>query len=77
MLVDYIRVSTDSHRQVLDLQRDALLAAGVDERHLFEDRSSGSRGDRARLAHALGSFRREIVWWLGSWTGLVDRFRIS
>ena len=37
----------------MDLQRDALLAAGVDERHLFEDRASGSRDDRAGLAKAL------------------------
>jgi hypothetical protein len=35
MLVGYMRVSTDSDRQVLDLQRDALVAAGIDERHLF------------------------------------------
>jgi hypothetical protein len=34
MLVGYMRVSTDGDRQVMDLQRDALLAAGVDERHL-------------------------------------------
>ena len=27
-----------------DLQHDALLAAGVDERHLFDDHASGSRG---------------------------------
>ena len=47
MLIGYMRVSTDGDRQVTDLQRDALLAAGVDERHLFEDRVSGSRGDRA------------------------------
>ena len=53
MLVGYMRVSTDSDRQVLDLQRDALVAVGVDERHLFEDRVSGSRGDRAGLAKAL------------------------
>lgn len=53
MLVGYMRVSTDGDRQVLDLQRDALLAAGVDERHLFEDRVSGSRVDRAGLAKAL------------------------
>ncbi len=53
MLVGYMRVSTDSDRQVLDLQRDALVAAGVDQRHLFEDRVSGSRGDRAGLARAL------------------------
>ena len=33
MLIGYMRASTDSDRQVLDLQRDALLSAGVDERH--------------------------------------------
>lgn len=57
MLVGYMRVSTDGDRQVLDLQRDALLAAGVDERHLFEDRVSGSRVDRAGLAEALAFVR--------------------
>jgi len=53
MLVGYMRVSTDSDRQVLDLQRDALLSAGVDGRHLFEDRASGTREDRTGLAKAL------------------------
>lgn len=53
MLVGYMRVSSDGDRQVLDLQRDALLAAGVDPRHLFEDHASGSRGDRVGLAQAL------------------------
>jgi DNA invertase Pin-like site-specific DNA recombinase len=53
MLVGYMRVSTDGDRQTLDLQRDALLAAGVDERHLFEDRVSGSRGERLGLGKAL------------------------
>ncbi|MFI4980981.1 MAG: recombinase family protein [Nevskiales bacterium] len=65
MLVGYMRVSTDGDRQVLDLQRDALLAAGVDERHLFEDRVSGSRGDRAGLARALAFLRTGdclVVW---------------
>jgi DNA invertase Pin-like site-specific DNA recombinase len=65
MLVGYMRVSTDGDRQVLDLQRDALLAAGVDERHLFDDRVSGSRGDRAGLARALAFIRPGdclIVW---------------
>ncbi len=42
MLIGYMRVSTSGDRQVLDLQRDALLAAGVDARHLFEDRVTGS-----------------------------------
>jgi hypothetical protein len=31
MLVGYMRVSTDSDRQVLDLQRDALVAPGLVE----------------------------------------------
>jgi DNA invertase Pin-like site-specific DNA recombinase len=47
-----LRVSTDGDRQVIDLQRDALLAAGVDTRHLFEDRASGSRDNRPGLAKA-------------------------
>jgi len=65
MLVGYMRVSPDGDRQVLDLQRDALLAAGVDERHLFEDRLSGSRGERAGLARALAFLRPGdclVVW---------------
>jgi DNA invertase Pin-like site-specific DNA recombinase len=65
MLVGYMRVSSDGDRQVLDLQRDALLAAGVDERHLFEDHVSGSRSDRAGLAKALTFIRSGdclVVW---------------
>jgi DNA invertase Pin-like site-specific DNA recombinase len=65
MLVGYMRVSSDGERQVLDLQRDALLNAGVDERHLFEDHASGSRGNRAGLAQALTFLRPGdclVVW---------------
>lgn len=65
MLVGYMRISTDGDRQVLDLQRDALLAAGVDERHLFEDRASGSRDDRIGLGKALAFIRPGdclVVW---------------
>jgi DNA invertase Pin-like site-specific DNA recombinase len=32
MMVGYMRVSSESDRQITDLQRDALLAAGVDGR---------------------------------------------
>jgi len=46
MLVGYMRVSSDSDRQTCDLQRDALIAAGVDERHLFSDKASGAKDDR-------------------------------
>ena len=35
MLVGYMRVSSADDRQSVDLQRDALLAAGVNERHLY------------------------------------------
>ena len=65
MLVGYMRVSSDGDRQVLDLQRDALLAVGVYERHLFEDHASGSRGERADLAKALAFVRPGdclVVW---------------
>jgi len=50
MLIGYMRVSLDSDRQTTDLQRDALLAAGVDERHLFSDKASGMKDDRPGLA---------------------------
>lgn len=53
MLIGYMRVSTDNDRQSTDLQRDALLAAGVDARHLFQDYASGARDDRPGLAKAL------------------------
>lgn len=53
MLVGYMRVSSESDRQTTDLQRDALLAAGVDARHLFEDHASGAKDDRPGLAKAL------------------------
>ena len=65
MLVGYMRVSTDGDRQTFDLQRDALLAAGVDERHLFEDRGSGSRGERTGLAKVLAFIKAGdclVVW---------------
>ena len=46
MLIGYMRVSSDSDRQTTDLQRDALLSAGVDSRHLTnlaaDDTSVGS-----------------------------------
>ena len=48
-----MRVSTDSDRQSTDLQRDALMSAGVDERHIFEDKASGSKDDRVGLARVL------------------------
>ena len=65
MLIGYMRVSSDGERQVLDLQRDALVSAGVDARHLFEDHAGGNRDDRAGLAKALAFLRPGdclVVW---------------
>jgi DNA invertase Pin-like site-specific DNA recombinase len=53
MLVGYMRVSSDPDRQTTALQRDALLDAGVDPRHLFADTTSGVRDDRRGLQQAL------------------------
>lgn len=53
MLIGYMRVSSDTDRQNTDLQRDALLTAGVDQRHVFEDRAAGTRDDRPGLAQVL------------------------
>ena len=53
MLIGYMRVSTDSDRQSTDLQHDALISAGIDERHIFEDKASGAKDDRAGLAKVL------------------------
>jgi hypothetical protein len=52
-----IRVSSESDRQNSDLQRDALIAVGVDSRNLFEDRASGARTDRPGLTQALAFVR--------------------
>lgn len=65
MLIGYMRVSSETDRQSTDLQRDALLNAGIDQRHLFEDRASGARDDRPGLAQALAYLKPGdvlIVW---------------
>ena len=41
MLIGYVRVSKADGSQSLDLQRDALLAAGVEERRIYTDHASG------------------------------------
>src|SRR3954447_913151 len=80
LLIGYARVSTEDQR--LDLQRDALAAAGC--HRTFEDRASGARADRPGLAAALSHLRRGdtlVVWRLdrlGRTThqlvGLLERF---
>ena len=65
MLVGYMRVSKADGSQTTDLQRDALLAEGVDAEALYEDRASGKKEDRPELAASLKSLRRGdtlVVW---------------
>lgn len=65
MLVGYMRVSTSDERQSVDLQHDALLGAGVDERHLHQDRASGARDDRPGLKACIDDLRAGdvlVVW---------------
>ncbi len=65
MLIGYMRVSKADGSQMNDLQRDALIAAGVDITHLYEDRSSGKRDDRPGLISCLKALRPGdtlIVW---------------
>ena len=61
MLVGYMRVSKADGSQVVDLQRDALLAAGVEPDQLYQDLASGKRDDRPGLAAALKALRRGDV----------------
>lgn len=66
MLIGYMRVSTDNDRQTTDLQWDALLAAGVDARHVFEDKASGARDDRPGLQECLDYLEPGICARMGS-----------
>lgn len=43
MLIGYMRVSKADGSQATDLQRDALIAAGVDPVHLYEGTVANSR----------------------------------
>lgn len=65
MLIGYMRVSKADGSQVLDLQRDALQAAGVDQAHLYEDMASGGLDARPGLLACLKALRAGdtlLVW---------------
>ena len=53
MLLGYIRVSKADGSQFLDLQKDALIAAGVSQDRLYEDLASGRFDDRPGLTSCL------------------------
>jgi len=65
MLVGYMRVSKSDGSQTTDLQRDALLAEGIDPKFIYEDLASSRRDDRPGLASCLKSLRDGdtlVVW---------------
>lgn len=65
MLIGYMRVSQADGSQVLDLQRNALVGAGVTVAHLYEDLASGRRDDRPGLIACSKALRKGdtlIVW---------------
>lgn len=57
MLIGYARVSKADGSQSLDLQRDALIAAGVDEDQIYSDRASGKKDKRPGLDACLKALR--------------------
>src|SRR5256714_7850952 len=63
MLIGYARVSTNE--QNLDLQRDALLKAGVTPKDIYTDKITGVKAERPGLTLALSHLRPGdtlIVW---------------
>jgi DNA invertase Pin-like site-specific DNA recombinase len=64
-LVGYMRVSKADGSQVLDLQKDALTAAGVPERNIYSDTASGKKDDRPGLDACLKAVRTGdtlVIW---------------
>ena len=60
-----MRVSKADGSQATDLQRDALLEAGVEPEALYEDKASGKSDDRPHLAACLKALRAGdtlLVW---------------
>ena len=60
-----LRVSKAYRSQVIDLQLDALLAAGVGREQFYMDRASGARADRPGLENCLRALRNAdvlLVW---------------
>ena len=65
MLVGYTRVSKSDGSQVLHLQRDALVEAGVDAGRIYADFASGRQEDRPGLAACLKALQPGntlVVW---------------
>ncbi|WP_208354632.1 recombinase family protein [Pseudaestuariivita rosea] len=65
MLIGYARVSKADGSQSLDLQKDALIAAGVEEDQIYSDRASGKKDERPGLDACLKALRNGdvlVIW---------------
>lgn len=65
MQIGYIRVSKSDGSQVLDLQRDALIDAGIESERIYEDLASGRKDDRPGLRACLKALQPGntlVVW---------------
>ena len=65
MLLGYIRISKADGSQTLDLQRDALIAAGMNESNIYEDKMSGRHDMRPGLEACLKALREGdtlVIW---------------
>lgn len=65
MKIGYGRVSKADGSQVLDLQVDALINAGVDRENIYTDRASGKKDDRPGLEACLKALRKGdvlVIW---------------
>lgn len=65
MLIGYVRVSKSDGSQLVDLQKDALLKAGVSSDYIYEDLASGRKDDRPGLKSCLKALQPGntlVVW---------------
>jgi DNA invertase Pin-like site-specific DNA recombinase len=65
VFIGYMRVSKADGSQTLDRQHDALLAAGVEPGHLYEDQASSKRA-RPGLETCSRRCGRATRWWRGN-----------
>ena len=65
MLIGYMRVSKADGSQVLDLQKDALINAGIEPGDIYEDQASGKKDNRPGLESCIKALRKGdtlVVW---------------
>jgi DNA invertase Pin-like site-specific DNA recombinase len=65
MQIGYMRVSRSDGSQVLDLQRDAMIAAGIDPQRIYKDLASSRKDDRPGLQACLKALQPGntlVVW---------------